>query len=160
MFLITKVKSAIIFFILIISFTVTGSLHAQSGNYIGNEANIESGSLLSKANMTDFEDQICAKIFKDDKNTYYAVDVSKLSSRYEKIRILELSYEDKVLVSMGSDTNTKYYYFLVNNTLDKSPKEIDDIVFGFLTQLKNEEKALNDEQMRLWLIQHDKYTKK
>ena len=159
MFLLTKVKSAIISFIIIISFAVVGPLHAQSGSYIGNEANIESGSLLSKASMTDFGDEISAKIFEDDKNTYYAVDVSKLDSKYEEIRILELSYANKVIVNTNSDKTKKYYLFLVNNTLNKSEEDIIVLFDDFSIQSKTEYEAMNNEQIRLWLIQHDKYSK-
>ena len=159
MFLITKVKSAIILFIVIIFFVVTGSLKAQSGSYTGNEANIESGSLLLKASMTDFGDEISVKIFEDDKNTYYAVDVSKLDSKYEQIRILELSYADKIIVNTNSDKTKKYYLFLVNNTLDKSEEEIITLFDDFSIQSKAELEAMNNEQIRLWLIQHDKYSK-
>jgi hypothetical protein len=160
MLLLTKLESAIISFILIIPLAFTGSLYAQTGSYAGNEANIESGSLMSKANMTDFGDEICAKIFEDDKNTYYAVDVSKLASKYEQIRILELTYANKVIVNTSNDSTKNYYLFLVNNTLNKSEQDIITLFDGFSVQAKTELETMNNEQLRLWLIQHDKYSGK
>jgi len=155
----TKIKSKLFFLALILSLTMSGSLYAQQDSYAGNESKIDAASLLSEAKKANFDNNICVKIFKDVKNTYYAVDVSQLTSKYEKIRLLELSYEDKALVSMGSDNDVKYYFFLVNNTLDKTPQEVADIITNFLSQSKVEEKKLNSEQLRLWLIQHDKYSK-
>jgi len=161
MFLLTKIKSSLISFAILISLLVTGSLYAQQqGSYIGDEPSLESSSLLTKASMANFENGICAKIFEDNKNSYYAVDVSQLTSQYEKIRLLELSYKDRVLVSLGSDSDVKYYFYLVNNTLDRSSTEVAQIVTDFLLQSKDEENALNSEQLRLWLIQHDKHTNK
>lgn len=159
MFLTSKIKSSLIAFALILPFSFTGLLHAQQGSYIGTENSLSENELFAKATDADFGNNISTKIFEDVKNTYFAVDVSKLSSKYEKIRILELSYEDKALVSMGSDENTTFYFFLVNNTLNKSTEEIVGLLNDFLTRAKTELQAMNSEQLRLWLIQHDKYSK-
>ncbi len=156
----TILKKQVPFFVsfFLVTILFSGSIYSQQSSYMGTEAMINHSELLSKAKATDFGKSISAQIYKDSKNTYYAVDVKKLSSKYEKIRLLELSYADKVLVSMGADSDFNYYFFLVNNTMDKSPDYVYDVLNSFLSQSKEEEKTLSDEQLRLWLIQHDKYS--
>ena len=160
MFSTPKIKSAIVAFVLMLTFSFPILLHAQHDSYMGTETKLSKAELLLKAESTDFNNSISTRLFHDEKNSYYAVDVSKLPSKYEKIRILELSFADNALVSIGSDENIKYYFFLVNNTLDKSSNEIQKLFNEFSVQSKTELQAMNDEQIRLWLIQHDKYSKK
>lgn len=160
MFIISKIRGISTAFAVILCVTFTGSLYAQQGSYSGNESKVQSGSLLSKANATDFGNNISATIFKDDKNTYYAVDLSKLPEKFERIRVLELSYGNKVLVNIGNDLSTNFLFYLVNNTLNKSTQYINDLFNDFLTQSKAELQTMNAEQLRLWLIQHDKYSTK
>ena len=155
MFSNTKIESTFIAFALMLSLSFPGLLHAQNDSYMGNE-----NELLSKAESTDFSDNISAKLFQDEKNSYFAVDVSKLPSKYEKIRILELSFAGNTLVNIGSDKNMKFYFFLVNNTLNKTTEEINKLFNEFSVQAKAELQTMNEEQIRLWLIQHDKYSKK
>ena len=160
MFSTTKIKSALVAFVLMFAFSIPGLLHAQHDSYMGTETKLSDSELLSKAESTDFNDNISTKLFQDEKNSYFAVDVSKLPSKYEKIRILELSFADNALVSIGSDDSMKYYFFLVNNTLNKSADEIEKLFNEYSVQSKTELQAMNEEQIRLWLIQHDKYSKK
>lgn len=160
MFLTARIKRPFVAFILIFSLSFNGLLYAQHKNYVRQETNLSTEELLDKAQNMDFGDNLSAEIFGDEKNAYYAVDVSKLSSAYEKIRILELGFSNNTLVVIGSDKNTGFYLFLVNNTLNKTTKDVNNLFDRFLTQSKAELKELNDEQLRLWLIQHDKYSKK
>lgn len=146
-------------FIIVITF-FPGLLHSQNDSYIGSEAKLSKSELFSNAESTDFGDNINAKIFYDEKNTYYAVDVSKLASSFEKIRLLELTFDDKTLVNISSDINSKYYLFLVNNTLNTSTEDINNKFRKFCEQTKTELEEMNEEQLRLWTIQHDKYSKK
>lgn len=159
MFLITKNFPKVLFIIMLLSIFISGSLYAQTGNYKGSEPNLNTIALLEKAKSTNFDDNISAKIFEDSKNAYYAVDVSKLASEYEQIRFLEFSYANNIVVNTSSNKAKKYYLFLVNNTLNKSEEEINNLFNNFSIQSKEELQNMNNEQVRLWLIQHDKYSK-
>lgn len=158
MFSFKKIERTILAIVLITTISFPNLLFSQHDSYAGKETKLTTSELLLKAEQTDFNKTISQKVFEDEKNTYYAVDVSLLSSKYEKIRLLELSYADKILVSIGTDNEKKYYFFLVNNTLEKSADEINNLFDSFSTQSKTELQSMNDEQKRLWLIQHDKYT--
>ncbi len=134
-------------------------LASQNSKYIGNENNIQNAELSNKSKSTNFNDKYSAQIYEDSKNTYFAIDIAKLNSKYLEFRILELCYGDKAIVSIGKDNTNEYYFFLVNNTLNKSAEEINQTFDDFLITATNELSKLNEEQIRLWLIQHDKSKK-
>ena len=160
MFFPKKFKSVFVAFgLLIITSFIPGLLHSQNGSYLGIESNITKDEFIAKAESVDFGDKINTTIHKDEKNTYYAINISKLPSQFEKIRILELIFGDKNIVNIGSDINGKYYFFLVNNTLNKTSDDIDIAFEEYRKKSKEELEMMNDEQLRLWLIQHDKYSK-
>lgn len=160
MALIRKFERVLLFLAIFTLVTIPTLINAQSGNYSGNESNIYTEDLIEVADKTEFGDNISSYLMQDIKNKYYAVKVSKLTTQFEKIRLLELSYEDNEIVSMGADDNNIYYFFLVNNILNKTEKEINDKLTGFSITSKKEYQELNSEQLRLWLIQHDKYSNK
>jgi len=155
----TKIKWFTLILALILSINVPVSVVAQ-GSYAGDENKVSTESLLSKAKEADFSNGISAKIFSDSKNSYFAVDLKKLTSNFIKIRILEQSYDNLILVNISNDNTKGYYLYLVNNSLKKSDEEVNTLFTDFLVQAKNEQQLMNDEQMRLWIIQHDKYSKK
>ena len=141
---------------LILPFTV----FSQTAHYLGTEKNLNGDFLLKKAENTDFGNNVAAKIFSDSKNTYFAVDLNKLPTKYQKIRVLELSFDDKALVNILSDINGKYLLFLVNNTLKIPPSEIVSKLETFKTKVSDEEKNLNNEELKIWFKNHDKYSKR
>ena len=157
MLAITKAESIFITCALTLLLSFPVLVNAQHDSYMGNETNLFQNELLSKAELADFSTSISAKIFKDEKNTYFAVNASKLSSQYEKIRFLELSFTNNIIVSIGYEEDMKYYYFLVNNSLHKSTEEVNDIFNGFTAQANTELQTMNEEQIRLWLLQHNKF---
>ncbi|NQU34944.1 MAG: hypothetical protein HQ521_17085 [Bacteroidetes bacterium] len=156
----TKVISKFVLTILVFLLILPGILNAQEDNYLGNEKKIQPEELLAKAMIADFSNSLSEKIYEDSKNSYFAVDVEKLNTKFERIRVLELSYGDDALVSIGTDENRLYYFFLVNNILNKTPEDINSTFIDFQIQATTELAKLNDEQLRLWLLQHEKFSKK
>ncbi len=133
---------------------------AQDSNYSENEENISLDQLIEKAQSIDLSENLCSLIHEDLKNTYYVINANKLESRYEKIRLLELTYTDDALVSIGNNKDMTQFFYLTNNTLNKTTDDIQRLFEDFAVQSKSEMESLDTEQMRLWLIQHDKYSKK
>jgi len=133
---------------------------AQDSNYSGNEENISLDQLIEKAQSIDLSENLCSLIHEDLKNTYYVINANKLESKYEKIRLLELTYTDDALVSIGNNKDMTQFFYLTNNTLNKTTDDIQRLFEDFAVQSKSEMESIDTEQMRLWLIQHDKYSKK
>lgn len=152
-----KIRLILTLFSIIMLSSVT---FTQNNKYLGNEKDISGSELIAKAQNTDFEAQIVKEIFSDEKNTYFALDNSSIESRYVKIRILEQSYSDKVLVNIGPDIDSGYMLFLVNNTLNKSQLDIVKLIDTFRVTALKEEASMNEESMKLWLSKHKKFSKK
>lgn len=133
--------------------------YSQQGEYLGVEKDLTASELTDKANAADFDKGFAAKIYKDQKNTYYAINNSSIESRYIKIRILEQSYSDSELVNIGSSLKQDYLMFLVNNTLNASEDKIIDLFNDYYSIALKEETSMNEEAMTIWLIKHDKYSK-
>jgi len=150
------VMKRLLFLVVLIAFSTM--LRAQ-GHYLGNKKNISLQELLKQAEVTDYGKNISAEIYQDVKNTYYAVNLSKVPSRYVKIRLLEMSFSNNALVNIYSDINSGYLLFLVNNTLNKKDKQIVGLFENFKEKANKEERLLSAEQLHLWMIQHDKYKK-
>ena len=145
--------------LVIIIFFSVATMFAQQGKYLGVEKNVTTSELFVKANETDFINGFAAKIFEDQKNTYYAVDNSSIESKYIKIRILEQSYSDNELVNIGSSLKRDYMMFLVNNTLSVSEDKVIELFNEYYNIALKEESSMNEEAMTIWLNKHDKYTK-
>jgi hypothetical protein len=148
------------YFLLVQMFLIPFFAFNQNGHYLGKEKNIDNNFLLKKAGNTNFNNNPAALIFKDIKNSYYAVDLSKLPSRYEKIRFLEYTYNSKELTNIYNDINGKYMLFLVDNSLNIAPSRITDILSGFKSETEKELKGMNEQEVKTWLKEHDKYIKK
>lgn len=129
---------------------------AQNNHYLGTEQNLPVAKLLQKAAKTNFNGHFAAPVYKDDKNTYYAVNLQKIKSDYLKIRLLEQSYQSKYLVNISANIKANYLFFLVNNTLKKSNMQIVALFESYLQKAKDEALNMNAEQMRLWLLSHQK----
>ncbi len=129
---------------------------SQNKHYLGTEPDLPAAKLLQNAAKANFNGHMAAQIYKDDKNTYYAVNLQKIKSNYLKIRLLEQSYKSKYLVSISANIKADYLLFLVNNTLKKSNTQIVTLLESYLQKAKNEALTMNAEQMRLWLLSHQK----
>ena len=143
----------------IIAFFFVSIVFAQQGEYLGVEDDITASELVIKASETNFNGGFVAKIFKDQKNTYFAIDNASIESRYIKIRILEQSYYDSEIVNIGSSLKQDYMMFLVNNKLIKNENEIIDMFKAYYSTALKEETSMNEESMTIWLNKHDKYSK-
>lgn len=144
----------------IILFFFVLPVFSQHGDYMGTEKDLNESFLIEKAIQTDFSSVFVAEIFKDEKNTYYAVDNSIIQSKYIKIRILEQVFSDKKLVNIGSSIEKGYMLFLVNNTLIDQDEEIIELFNSYYLTAQKEEASMNEEEITQWMKNHNKYRKK
>lgn len=144
----------------IIVFFFVSTAFSQESKYLGQEKEITSSELVVKANNTEFNGNFIGQIFIDKKNTYFAIDNGQIESRYVKIRILEQSFSDKKIVNISSSLNQEYILFLVNNKLIGKDGEILDLFNSYYDTAKKEETSMSEEDMTIWLNNHDKYNHK
>lgn len=76
---------------------------------------------------------------KGENNTNYLVDMTKLTSKFERVYFMDLVYKDSKIISMDSDINKDQLRFAANN---KYPfQEIKKIFLDF--KVKTEQAAIN-----------------
>ncbi len=112
--------------------------------------------LIELSEETEFNG-LSSLLYSDEENDYFAVNTKSVESRFVKIRMFELSYENNILVNIGSHDNLNYMYFLVNKVHETSHEEFERKIADFKDTAIVESNQMNGEQMRLWLLQHDKY---
>lgn len=147
------------FIAIIVSLFVSSSYSQQSQNN-GAEKDLSQSDLSKKASQTDFKSTFVAEIFKDEKNTYFAIDNSTIKSKYVKIRILELVFSDSKIVNIGSSIDEGYMLFLVNNILVDRDKEIMELFNSYKSIAQKEEASMDKDEMTLWMKNRNKYHKK
>ncbi len=102
--------------------------------------------------------KLCTLLAEDYDNVYYSVNTSEDESRFVKIRIIEQSYESDFLINIGmSSKDLEHIIYIVKKI---PPVKQADVYKAFEVFRKNAElelTKLNDEQLRLWYLQHDKY---
>ena len=132
------------------------SVFSQDSSNIGLTAN----DLTAIASQTVFNTGFVAEIQQDDKNTYYAIDNSKIDSRYVKIRIINQTFHNSKIVNIGSSLDEGYILFLVNNTQLGEENEIIELFNSYYTKAINEESLMSEQEMINWMNKNDKYRKK
>ncbi len=155
--LIHKTTTKIVLFFLLTGLPVL--LFSQSGRYLGTEKKVTDKFLKAKAEKTDFQNRIAAKIYEDVKNDYYALATKGITSDYVKIRMLEMIFNSSVLTSISGSINKPFLFFLVNKSLHKTEKEVLTLFEQYKLKAEKEEKSLSPEKRRIWLQKHNKYSK-
>lgn len=147
-------KSWHLFFALatVMFFSVTTT--AQTAN-----EDISTYSLIELAKSNN-SDEFCYLLTEDSENHYYAVNTKTIDSRYVKIRMLEQSYNSDYLVNIGvSSAELDLLVFLVKKSTNKNSDEVQQTFEDYIINAKKELNDKNPEQLRLWMMQHDKYQK-
>ena len=133
---------------------------SQENKYLGIEKDLNASDLIELAQQTDFKSDFVAEIHKDVKNTYYAIDNSRIDSRYVKIRIMYQTFSDNKIVNVGAAIEEGYSLFLVNNILTGEDNEIIEMFNSYYTIALKEEASMNEDEMIEWMSKNDKYRKK
>ena len=105
-----------------------------------------------------FGDQFSAMVVEDLEYNYYVVDLTKFSSRFEKIYFLNLIYQDQKVVNIDPDVDGLQMWF----------KAYDRFDINEITCLLNDQKdqaieagaSFTDAERSKWLESHDKYLSK
>lgn len=153
-------KSRLLFSTVLLLCIFATTVFSQDNKYLGTEEDLTASDLIEIAKQTDFESDFVAKIHQDVKNTYYAIDNSKIDSRYVKIRIMYQTFSDNKIVNVGASIEDGYALFLVNNTLTGQDDEIIEMFNSYYDIAVKEETSMNEDDMIEWMKKNDKYRKK
>ncbi len=147
-------------FLPVVFFFILGSASAQESKYLGSEKTITHEELFQKAADNDFSQMIFQEIYKDSKNTYFALKMSGIDSRYAQIKLLELITKDKTIVNIGASPDATYGLFLVNNVHNQSAAQVAKTMNTLIDEVNTESATLSPEQQKQWLQKNDKYSEK
>ena len=132
-------------------------LISQQDRYLGTEKQITQEDLDQMMEEVSFGEAFSKQIHKDEKNTYFAFDASKLVSRFEKLRLIELIYDDTYLVNIGADPDEPFFFFLVNNVVMDEIGEVEAVFTEYATRAGNDYRNMSPEERQQWLLKHDKH---
>ena len=148
----SRLQLFVIVFLLLFSFT---EIFSQNDN----EAFVSIAELEAMADQANFQENIATAIYIGSKSTFFAIQVSDLSSRYVELRILEQVYLDKEIVHIGMSRDLDFILFLVNNKLSISNNDIVLKFNNYHTTALKEIKSMSKDQLANWLLAHDKSEK-
>lgn len=156
-----SVKIPFLLFIASVIFLISmGDVFSQQVIVTGNEEVITNAEFGLMARQTNYDGNIAAEIYRDDINTYFAIDNDILHSRYLELRILEQVYVDNTIVHIGQSSDHSFILFLVNTNLIDKNKSIVEKLNDFYTIAVNEKSVMNENQLTEWITEHDKAIKK
>ncbi len=103
----------------------------------------------------DLQGKFAVSYASDENNLYYLVDFSKLSTRFEKVYFINLSFSEQKIVNVDGDLTKDHILFKAGIRYPETE------IVGIFDQLKKitEEKAkgMSPAGMEFWLKQNDKY---
>ena len=86
----------------------------------GVAVNPEDPAFRARYKDLNFGDHFVLNVFSDDKNNYYAVDFSKLPSRFEKVYFMNLVFKKDKVVNIDSDISQQQVWFLASKMFTES----------------------------------------
>ncbi len=112
-------------------------------------------AFIAKVASFDFKGQFAARIDQDGTNRYYLADFSMLSTRFERVWFMNLSFGTGKLVNVDPDLRKDRVIFKADKTYD------DDLILRVFGELKEQTHRTSvdwsDTQKNEWLSSHDKY---
>jgi hypothetical protein len=89
---------------------------------------------------------------------YYLVDLTRLSTRFERIYFLNLAYKSDSIVNIDPDINDTMMWFKAYNQYKFS--EIECLFDTYRDEANNAYKTFTEEERDAWLKTYDKYNSK
>lgn len=103
-----------------------------------------------KTNMASF-------VHSDDVNDYYAIDFTKLGSRYEQVYMLLNVYQLNYMTSISSVLESGVMWFSAKRHFNKDKQTVIKDIEQLRKQANDAFNTTNADQRRLWLIENDKF---
>jgi hypothetical protein len=104
-----------------------------------------------------FGDHFVLNVFSDDRNNYYAVDFSKLPSRFEKVFFMNLVFNKDKVVNIDSDISQQQVWFLGSKMFSEA--SITDILDTLKAETLKANTSFTAAEKDKWLKENDKYGK-
>ncbi|MCP4910831.1 MAG: hypothetical protein GY907_08995 [Bacteroidetes bacterium] len=96
----------------------------------------------------------------DQTNNYYVLSTQDIEHKFVTLYILEQSYNSNFMVNIGSSSDFDLHFFLVNKVHGKTDLDIYTELNTYIDKANNAIESMNQEQLRLWELQHNKFSSK
>ena len=108
-------------------------------------------------NQEEFGDRFSVLVFSDDNYDYYAIDLTKLKDRFERVYFMNLTYTDSRVVNLDSDISKdqtwfKSYYKFKEEEITCMYKDLKDKTVNIGNEMTEAEKSA-------WMAKNDKFKK-
>jgi hypothetical protein len=137
-------------FFLAIALVINLTINAQQAG-----VQPEGNEFLAKYAKFDFKGNFAATVDKDEANTYFLVDFSKLPTRFERVYFMNLSFASDELVNIDSDISKSNVCFKASNKY--SEKDILKIFDELKSKVVLISSEWTDDKESQWLNKNDKY---
>jgi hypothetical protein len=108
-------------------------------------------------NQNEFGERFSLLTYTDENYDYYAVDLTKLGGKFERVYFMNLTYEDPRLVNLDADLSKDQTWFKSYYT------NKEDVITCLLKDLKEKtDKAslsMSDAEKSAWMNKNDKFEK-
>lgn len=103
----------------------------------------------------DFQGKISAAALEDETNNYYLVDYSSLTTLFEKIYFVNLSFKNETITNIDSDIKQRCVWYLSNKKYPVADvlKIFDDLK----TKTAEASAKMTENEKEVWLKANNKY---
>ena len=137
------------FILLIWGCSMSGAIRAQQF------VQFDDPAFRAKYVTFEFGNHFSAYIQSDDVNNYFLVDFTRLTTRFQKIWFINLTFGEKKIVNIDSDLNKGYVCFVANKRF--SSGEIEKLFDDLLEKTTRASAEMTVEKQSEWLRNNDKY---
>lgn len=125
-------------------------LNAQSPAF-----QVDDPAFIARYANFDFKGKFVAEIGKESPNTYFLLDFSTLSTRFERVYFMNLSFSSDELINIDPDITKNRVCFMSN---DKYPvHEVLELFEQLKANVRSVSTSWQEEQKFEWLKGNDKY---
>lgn len=107
--------------------------------------------------QSDFGDRFAVLAENDDQYNYFVTDLTKFSTRIEKVFFLNLIYQDHTIISLDSDISKDQLWFKA--VADLPDHEVSCMFDDLKEEAIRKTAAMSEQEKAVWLEKNDKFNK-
>ena len=138
------------FLFIILIFLCTLSASAQRDGIFPNDS-----SFIRKYANFDFKGKFAASIGTVEVNNYFILDFSNLSTRFERVYFMNLSFSESKIINVDPDVSKNTVCFMANKQYNVS--EILDLFDRLRQSTSKIALSWSQDEKNQWLKENDKY---
>jgi hypothetical protein len=140
---------------LILMSVIIMAANSQSENKAPVSSNQPASSLV--INQKEFGDRFSVLFSSEDDYDYYAIDLTKLKDRFERIYFMNLTYQDRRIINLDPDVEKDQISFKAFHLYNET--EINCLFNDLKEKASQAGNEMSPEEKSAWLAKNDKFKK-